>query len=529
MLGTASPPPWLHLPGARGERSSACHGSAAVAQESRVASRLRRPATRLRSAALPLVLAAGALAVSRPAHARSWTFVGLAGRDETGLSALLARQQDPSSAEYRRWLTPREFGERFGASRVDVRRASRWLRDAGCRVRRFPSRRLLACAGPPQLAVPESLRRLVSDTFCTSEAPDVVFNLVGPLPQSNAVLQGQPFFTPQEFARVYGLGPAVAPAVDGGGQTIGLLALSALDPADVVAFREAFGLPPLDLDQDGGIRQSGTTAEAEAVLDVTWSGAIAPGARVVLAVGSVVADSLAALVNRADVDVISSSITLCPTRTSRPFIRAAALLFRQAAAQGQTVFFASGDQGPIACDRRGVDPLTASPLVTAVGGTSPTPLQDDAGAFIGYGTETVWTEPGAASGGGPSRKPRPRWQRGRPTRTVPDVAFPAALLYPIVLDGSLTLVGGTSAAAPAWAGALAQLNQVRGQRAGFLNPELYRLGNAQRRGGAAVFHDVTVGSNSVDGVRGFLARAGYDLATGWGSLDGPTFFAAFTR
>ena len=315
----------------------------------------------------------------------------------------------------------------------------------------------------------------------------------------------------------------------GSGQTIGLVASSALDPADVIAFRESFGLPALDLDQDGGIRQPGTTAEAEAVLDVTWSGAVAPGARVVLAVGSAVTDSLAALVNRADVDIISSSITLCPTRTSRPFIRAAAPLLRQAAAQGQTVFFASGDQGPIACDRRGVDSLTASPLVTAVGGTSPTPLQDDAGAFIGYGTETVWTEPGAASGGGPSRKSRPPWQRGRPTRTVPDVAFPAALLYPIVLDGSLTLVGGTSAAAPAWAGALAQLNQARGQRAGFLNPELYRLGNAQRRGGAAVFHDVTVGSNSVDGVRGYPARPGYDLATGWGSLDGPTFFAAFTR
>ena len=259
---------------------------------------------------LLLVLAAGMLAVSRPAHARSWTFVGLTGRDETGLSALLARQQDPSSAEYRRWLTPREFGERFGASRVDVRRASRWLRDAGCRVRRFPSRRLLACAGPTQLEVPESQRGLVSDTFGTTEAPDVVFNLVGPLPQPNAVLQGRSFFTPQDFARVYGLGPAIAPSVDGAGQTIGLVALSALDPADVVAFREGFGLPPLDLDQDGGIRQPGTTAEAEAVLDVTWSGAVAPGARVVLAVGSAVTDSLATLVNRADVDIISSSITL---------------------------------------------------------------------------------------------------------------------------------------------------------------------------------------------------------------------------
>jgi kumamolisin len=90
-------------------------------------------------------------------------------------------------------------------------------------------------------------------------------------------------------------------------------------------------------------------------------------------------------------------------------------------------------------------------------------------------------------------------------------------------------VGGTSAAAPTWAGAIAQLNQVLGRRVGFLNRELYSLGQEQQRGGAAVFHDITQGSSTFNGVRGFVAGPGYDLVTGWGSMNGPEFFAAFAR
>jgi len=202
-------------------------------------------------------------------------------------------------------------------------------------------------------------------------------------------------------------------------------------------------------------------------------------------------------------------------------------LFRQAASEGKTVLVASGDSGPRSCPKGGLDPFASSPWVTAVGGTTPTPILDH-GVATGYGTEVAWDDSTGASGGGNGRTARPRYQRGSAHRTVPDVAFPADGIYPIGYQGHVQCcVGGTSAAAPTWAGAIAQLDQVLGQRVGFLNETLYALGRAQQKGGPAVFHDVTTGTNAFGAARGFRARPGYDLATGWGSMNGPVFFAAF--
>jgi len=100
-----------------------------------------------RDIVLALVLTATTLIASAECASRPRVLIGLVGRDEAALTALLERQQDPGNADYRRWLTPPEFGQRFGATAADLRRASRWLRAEGCRVRRFASRRLLACVG----------------------------------------------------------------------------------------------------------------------------------------------------------------------------------------------------------------------------------------------------------------------------------------------------------------------------------------------------------------------------------------------
>jgi subtilase family serine protease len=477
---------------------------------------------------LALILTATTQIAPAECAGRPRVLVGLVGRDDAGLTALLERQQDPHSADHRRWLTPRGFGQRFGTTAADLRRVSRWLRAEGCRVRRFPSRRLLACVGRERLEVPAALRHVVTVALAADEPLERVTR-VTPSTQPQAIVDGAPVLQPREFPRIYGLGTAIGPDVDGRGRTIGLLGFARVDPQDVAAFRQASGFPALDLEQIGAAGDATPENLLEAALDVEWAGAIAPGARIVLAVGETVADSFAALVNRADVDVISSSISLCPSPPARKFIREALRLIRQASAQGQTVFQASGDEGATFCNKRRVDPMVASPWGTAVGGTDPSPEQDTTGAFVAYGTEVVWDDTNGASGGGRSRLPRPGWQRKGATRTVPDVAFPASVIYPVVFDAQLVLVGGTSAAAPTWAGAIAQLNQVLGRRVGFLNRELYRLGQEQQRGGAAVFHDVTQGSSTFNGVRGFAAGPGYDLATGWGSMNGPEFFAAFAR
>jgi kumamolisin len=365
--------------------------------------------------------------------------------------------------------------------------------------------------------------------------PDVRFNLTtGGVTAS--LLQGTYFyFSPSEYASFYNFDDLQAAGVDGRGQTIGIVGFARVSANDIDAFRLRFGLPPVDLEQVGetGVVGQRNDAQLEAVLDVTWAGAVAPGARVVLALSpDRLVDALAYLVNRADIDVLSLSVVLVPSPRSRPLIREALRLFRQASAQGQTVLIASGDYGPLVTTgprprrRRGVDPFGKSPFVTAVGGTTPIVI-DPAGA-VTYGGETVWQDGESASGGGRSKVVRPSWQRGSATRTVPDVSFAASSVYPLPLNGRLVCcVGGTSAGAPAWAGLVAMLNQQRGVRAGLLNPVLYELGRAQAQGGPAVFHDIVAGSSTTTLARGFRAKPGYDLATGWGSPDVEALFTAY--
>ena len=117
---------------------------------------------RFAASAVAIALGLTLLGASGPANAargpsRDQTLVALRGRDAAGLRALLAAQHDPASADYRRWLTPREFGRRFGAAPRDLHRVERWLRERGCRVKRFPGRQQLACAGATPGRAPVSL------------------------------------------------------------------------------------------------------------------------------------------------------------------------------------------------------------------------------------------------------------------------------------------------------------------------------------------------------------------------------------
>jgi len=460
-----------------------------------------------------------------PSVVRAASFlVPLHGRDERGLRALIARQQDPASPDYHRWLTPEEFGRRFGATPRDLRRVSRWLANEGCRVKRFKGRRLLRCTGPAKLESSPEIAAIAARPMGLDDPIPTTQHL-----ETRSVLDGMIGLSPAEFTRVYDLESIREAGVDGAGQTIGIVTFSQIDAADVAAFRAAFDLAPVVLSQSPGSRSGGST-ELEALLDVSWSGALAPGARIFVAVGAQLIDSLAMLVNQADVAVISSSLDLCPRGArDRRLVRHGHRLLRQAQAEGQTVLFASGDTGTRSCKRGGLGAFTASPLITAVGGTTPFPVFDADGNAVAYGSEVVWNDVVSASGGGVTSMHRPSYQRGRRRRTVPDVSFPAALVYPLATDkqGVFCCVGGTSAAAPSWAGMVALMNQMHGQRAGFLNPRLYELGRAQMRGGGEVFHDITEGSNAVIRRHGFSAGPGYDLATGWGSVDGDAFLRSY--
>jgi len=158
-----------------------------------------------------------------------------------------------------------------------------------------------------------------------------------------------------------------------------------------------------------------------------------------------------------------------------------------------------------------------SQYVTVVGGTE---------LKLQAGMETGWNR----SGGGPSNAfTQPNWQKGTGVpanqhRDIPDIAFDAscATRYVIVWNGSQYTFCGTSAAAPIFAGIIADIAQAAGKRLGFLNPTLYSLAASD----PTVFHDITSGCsvnkpNASESIitTGYCAHTGWDFVTGWGSID----------
>jgi len=176
---------------------------------------------------------------------------------------------------------------------------------------------------------------------------------------------------------------------------------------------------------------------------------------------------------------------------------------------------------------------------------------------IGYGGESAWNEynifgAGTSTGGGISSiYGRPSFQSALPHsyttlfgstvkangRAVPDVAFNAAIMggilnydgFPSIWGGTngYYILGGTSAASPAWAAIVALLGQAHGGPVGYITPQIYQL--AESSSYSTVFHDISTGNNSISagqlGIDGFNAGKGYDLTTGWGSVDVSNFIA----
>ena len=303
-------------------------------------------------------------------------------------------------------------------------------------------------------------------------------------------------------------------------------------------------------------------------------------------------DALAFAITQAIAPVVSISYGGCESLTSVTDLQQANALFEQAAAQGQTIVASSGDSGPTACapysTSNGVSLAqqqalvvsfpSSSPYITAIGGTQMAPgtfttgsstywdiatATDNTRSLLSYVPEVAWNESSsiygiAASGGGISSVfPRPAWQTGVPGipsgsfRLVPDIALQASIASPGYIicsdDRALTgangdcldntlqnsnsryvLGGGTSFAAPIFAGFVAILNQTRhtlGQ--GTVNPTLYSLA-AQPSVYSSAFHDITAGTTACaagDGNCGtagesvYAATTGYDMATGLGSID----------
>jgi uncharacterized membrane protein len=321
-----------------------------------------------------------------------------------------------------------------------------------------------------------------------------------------------------------------------------------------------FGLPANDPQiiingADPGIISTGE--ETEAILDVEWSGAMAKNATIKFVVSpstSTDGVSLSAqyIVNHNVAPVMSTSFGLCEAYEGSGGNAFWNSLWQQAAAEGITAFISSGDSGAAGCDggnsssghATGVNGLCSSPYSVCVGGTqfndtaSPgtywrsTNTSGTGASAMSYIPEVVWNESaggGLWSGGGGASiiYAKPSWQTGPGVpadgkRDVPDVSLAAAGHdgYLIYMNGGLGAVGGTSAASPSFAGLMSLVVQNAGARQGNANPAFYSLASLQQlAGGAAVFHDITGGNNTVPGVSGFNAGTGYDRASGLGSID----------
>jgi Pro-kumamolisin, activation domain len=549
---------------------------------------------------------------------------------QTALDQLLAEQQDPVSPNYHKWLTPEEFGDRFGLAQADVDLVSAWLAAHGFTVQEVArSRTWIAFSGIAaqveaafhaplhnylvngalhyapiaDIGIPDALSGVVAAvTGLHDFRPHVYSRARRASPRLTSSLSGNHYLAPGDFGTIYNLPDYVngsfQAGIDGTGQTIGIVGQASNSGTngisvitintDATTFRSVSGLPSANLTTTPvGSPPNFLSDEAqEADLDIQWAGAVAPNAAIVFAYsGNALTASLPYLVNQNQASVISISYGDCEANIPSGELSTIESYLSQANAQGQTVTAAAGDTGAAGCDGTPQNPVAlathglavdypgSSVYVTAMGGTefngdnpasvngstaqatqywdaSSDPNNMGPSAFS-YIPEKAWNDTSMlgtnlATGGGVSNLfSKPSWQTGAGVpqdgqRDVPDLALTASPINdPYIIcsqascqtgyrsnsDQTFTVVGGTSAASPTFAGIASLINQKLGSRQGNVNPQIYSLVASS----PWAFNDVTGGDNNVPcqvnttnclyGLIGYPAGTGYDLATGWGSVD----------
>ncbi len=392
-------------------------------------------------------------------------------------------------------------------------------------------------------------------------------------PAPNVTIAGTTAFGPSDFYSFYDQTSPISGGLTGGsGDCIGIVGDSDFLAGAVALFNSQFGLPASNITTvlADPVNPGIGAGELEALVDLEWSHAVAPGAATrfylgndndASANGSVV-DAIQTAVLDNKCGTIGVSFGLCGFPSSF-YLDTVSPIYAQAATQGQSIFVASGDVGAAALvvasgacmpgDTRGVNELGADPNVSEIGGTMFTPDYDASGNNVGKVAESAWnatylnpTPPPAteqlATGGGQSAVyPKPAYQTGPGVpddgvRDVPDAALMAALSGS---NGPGVFIGndnggipqiqccalGTSVSTQLWNGITMLLAELNHGRVGPINPRLYALANAGLVTNG--FRDVTIGNNNFGSVTGFSAGPGFDLTTGWGTVDINTFISKF--
>ncbi len=292
---------------------------------------------------------------------------------------------------------------------------------------------------------------------------------------------------------------------------------------DVSVFDNLTGLPPINLNvttPEGAITSANSQWASETAIDVEWSHAIAPGAKIDLVLapgdGSRLLDSVAYAIDNKLGNIISISWGEAESALSPSILSGLNSIYEQAAANNITVVAASGDGGANdGTSNLAVNFPASDPYVLGVGGTTLTEVSNGKFEQTAWGGMVNGKEEG--SGGGFSSYFTTPYYQAAPNYTgthrgVPDVALDAnpntGVL--VVEDGQTLTLGGTSISTPMWAGIIALMDQYYGKSMGLVNPLFYKISETKYYSNA--FTQITSGSNF-----GYSAGPGWNPVTGLGT------------
>jgi hypothetical protein len=493
--------------------------------------------------------------------------IGLPLRNEAALDDLLRQIYDPASPDYRHYLTPEQFAEQFGPSEQDYQTLIAFAGKNGLTVTgTHPNRTLLDVSGSVAdiervfhvtmrvYQHPRENRRFhAPDTEPSLDLAAPVLHISGldnfiqPRPMS---LHAIPLNHLTGTAPASGSGPsglymgndfraAYAPGVslNGAGQVVGLLELDGYYTNDIIAYENQAGLPNIALTNvlvDGFSGSAGAN-NIEVALDIEVAIAMATNVSKVIVYEGPNPGNPVDLLARMASDNLAKQISSSWMIGNDPN---ADIQYKIFATQGQSFFQASGDDGAYYV---GIQQWADDTNITLVGGT--TLIMTGLGGA--WSSESAWnwyiTSPPDTNGTGGGVSVNfslPSWQtninlttnKGSTTmRNVPDVALTADNILVRADNGTTYNVGGTSAAAPLWAGFTALINQqavAAGKpTVGFINPAVYAIGKSANF--TADFHDITTGNNTnASSPNKYFAVPGYDLCTGWGTPTGQSLINA---
>lgn len=497
--------------------------------------------------------------------------VGLQLRNQQELSDVLSNIYNPRSSQYHHFLSPQQFVAEFGPTADQQQQVINYLRSQGFSVTHVAPNGLLIDANADVSQVEAAFSIQINNYqigarkfYANASAPSLPSSIgslitsIGGMDNSQHMrplyhlttkskkgLQPLAGFGPTDLLGAYDGAALHQAGVMGSGQTVAVFELDGYQQSDINTYLQNNNLGTVNISNvlvDGSNGSAGAGA-IEVELDIEVVAAMAPKASQIVYEGpnttQGVNDTYNQIVTDNKTQITTISWGECESQSGNSELQTLDNIFKQGSAQGMTMFAASGDSGAYDCNdtNLAVDSPAGDPYITGVGGTN---LQTTGGT---YGSESVWSNPtdtqrspkGSGGGGGISSFfAQPSWQTGpgvknqysNGNREVPDVSADAdpqtgyAVYCTVSASGCPTtgniVVGGTSAAAPLWAGSMALINeslQKAGKaRAGFVSPALYSLASTQQT--YPPFHDVSQGTNLF-----YPATTAYDEASGLGSPD----------